>query len=65
MKLSELNMRFESLVRIASTLDKDDYAKFMANIEMLKLKYQTQKHQNRRPHLNEFDTLTFREFVEL
>jgi hypothetical protein len=61
MKLSELNARFESLVKIASTLDKDDYAKFMANIEMLKLKYQTQKHQNRRPDL--FEEVTFKSYI--
>jgi hypothetical protein len=65
MKLAELNVRFESLIKNAMALSKEDYAKFMANIEMLKLKYQTPKHQNRHPDLNENDDLTFKTFIDL
>lgn len=65
MKLAELNVRFESLMKNAMALNKEDYAKFMANIEMLKLKYQTPKHQNRHPALNENNDSTFKKFIDL
>lgn len=64
MHLKEINQRMDSIMKSAQALNIDEYALFLANIELLKLKYQTAKHQNRHPQLHECG-MTFKFFVEL
>ncbi|MDP3588895.1 MAG: hypothetical protein Q8R58_12680 [Sulfuricurvum sp.] len=52
-------------MKSAQSLSMEDYALFLANIELLKLKYQTPKHQDRHPHLHEMQGMTFKLFVEI
>lgn len=65
MHLKEINQRMDSVMKSAQSLSMEDYALFLANIELLKLKYQTPKHQDRHPHLHEMQGMTFKLFVEI
>jgi hypothetical protein len=64
MHLKEINQRMDSVMKSAQALSMEDYALFLANIELLKLKYQTPKHQDRHPQLHEC-VMTFKLFVEI
>jgi len=64
MTVKELTKRAEVLFKQTKSLDADEYAHLMQNLELLKIKYFRTKHKDNSIDLLEVK-LTFKEFVEI